>query len=157
MNMLATQTAWRIGLSGPTLLRYLADAFGPLRHGSTITGGTGSSAWQDHEFDTATGTSLRVLVAPSSSAHRRANTSDGLAFLLDRIPLVRRRHVLIITSAIYAPSQFFAGAPVVSSDGAEHVELVGTPTGTDGDTNLLAQRIAQEVHAAVNAATTILR
>ena len=46
---------------------------------------------------------------------------------------------------------------MASSDGADHVELVGTPTGTDGDTNLLAQRIAQEIHAAVNAATTILR
>ena len=79
------------------------------------------------EFDTARGTNIRVLVAPSSSAHRRANTSDSLTFLLDRVPLVRRRHVLIITSAIYAPYQSFAGAPVVLSDGADHVELVGIP------------------------------
>lgn len=150
-DSVADRTEWA------NLLRYLADAFGPLHPGASMTGGTGSASWQDHEFDTATGTSLRVLVAPSSSAHRRANTSDGLTFLLDRIPLARRRHVLIITSAIYAPYQFFAGAPVVLSDGAEHVELVGTHTGTNGDTNLLAQRIAQEVHAAVNAATTILR
>jgi hypothetical protein len=71
--------------------------------------------------------------------------------------LAQRRHVLIITSTIYAPYQFFVGAPVVLSDGAEHAELVGSPTGTDGDTNLLAQQIAQEVNAAVNAATTILR
>ncbi len=138
------------------LLRNLADAFGPLQSRVATTGGTASAAWQDHEFDTAMGRNLRVLVAPSSSAHRRANTSDGLAFLRDRIPLARRRHVLMITSAIYAPYQFFAGAPVILSDGAEHVELVGTPTGTDGDTNLLAQRIAQELHAAVNAAITIL-
>lgn len=134
------------------LLRYLADAFGPLQAGAAATGGTGSAAWQDHEFDTAMGTNLRVLVAPSSSAHRRAHTSDSLAFLLYRISLVQRRHVLVITSAIYAPYQFFAGAPVVLSNGAEHVELVGTSTGTDGDTNLLAQRIAQEIHAAVHAA-----
>lgn len=150
-DSVADRTEWA------NLLRYLADAFGPLQPGAATTGGTGSAAWQDHEFDTAMGTNLRVLVAPSSSAHRRANTSDGLTFLLDRIPLAQRRHVLIITSAIYAPYQFFAGAPVVLSDGAEHVELVGTPTATDGDTNLLAQRIAQEAHAAVNAATTILR
>jgi len=139
------------------LLRYLADVFGPLRPGAVTTGGTGAAAWRDHEFTSAMGTNLRVLVAPSSSAHRRANTADSLAFLLQRIPPVRRRHVLVITSAIYTPYQFFAGAPVVLSDGAKHVELVGTPTGTNGDTNLLAQRIAQEIHAAVHAATTILR
>ncbi|MGH3687033.1 MAG: hypothetical protein ACRDRU_01615 [Pseudonocardiaceae bacterium] len=57
---------------------------------------------------------------------------------------------------LYAPYQFFAGAPVVLSDGAEYVELVGTPTGIDGDINLLTQRIAQEIHAAMNAAITIL-
>lgn len=69
---------------------------------------------------------------------------------------MQRRHVIIIANVIYAPYQFFAGAPIVLSDGAEHVVL-GCPTGTDDDTNLLAQRITQEVHAAVNAATAILR
>jgi hypothetical protein len=39
---------------------------------------------------------------------------------------------------------------------SQRFDLLGTPTGTDGDNNLLAQRIAQEIHAAVNAATTIL-
>jgi hypothetical protein len=150
-DSVADRTEWT------NLLRYLADAFGPLQAGAVTTGGMGSATWQDHEFDTAEGMSLRVLVAPSSIADRRANTADGLTFFLDRIPLAQRRHVLLITSAIYAPYQFFAGAPVVLSDGAEHVELVGTPTATDGDTNLLAQRIAQEIHAAVHAATTILR
>lgn len=138
------------------LFRCLADAFGPLRAGPAITGGAGSTAWQDQEFDTTAGRNLRLLVAPSRSVHRRANTSDGLAFFLTRIPPAQRRHILIITSAIYAPYQFFLGAPIVSSDGAEHVELVGTPTGTDGDTNLLTQRIAQEIHAALNAATKLL-
>jgi hypothetical protein len=149
-DSMADRTEWA------NLLRYLADAFGPLHAGAVTTGGTGSAAWQDHKFNTATGGNLRVLVAPSRSAHRRANTSDSLAFLPDRIPLVRRRHVLIITSAMYAPYQFFAGAPVVLSDGAEHVELVGTPTGTDSDANLLAQRIAREIHAAVHAVTGVV-
>ncbi len=139
------------------LLRYLDVVFGPLRVGTTTAGGTGSTSWQDQQLDTAAGRNLRLLVAPSSNLHRRANTSDGLTFLLERIPPTQRRHILIITSAIYAPYQFFAGAPIVLSDGAEHVELVGTPTGTDGDANLLAQRIAQEIHAAVNAATTLLQ
>lgn len=137
------------------LLHYLDDAFGPLRVNTANAGGTGSTSWQDQQLDTAAGRNLRLLVAPSSSTHRRANTSDGLTFLLERIPPTQRRNILIITSAIYAPYQFFMGAPIVLSDGAEHVELVGTPTGTDGDANLLAQRIAQEVHAAVNAATTL--
>jgi hypothetical protein len=138
------------------LLRYLDGAFGPLRTGATVTGCAGNGFWQDQEYRTAAGRNLRVLVAPSSSTHRRANTSDGLAFLLERIPAQQRNHVLIITSSIYAPYQFFVGVPIVSSDGAERVELVGTPTSTGGDTNLLAQRIAQEIHAAVNAVTTLL-
>lgn len=149
-DSVADRTEWS------NLLRYLADSFGPLRISAATAGGTGSTAWQDQEFDTAAGRNVRLLVAPSSNAHRRANTSDGLAFFLERIPLAQRRQILMITSAIYAPYQFFAGAPIVSSDGAEHVELVGTPTGTDGNINLLAQRIAQEIHAAVNAATTLL-
>jgi len=67
------------------LLRCLADAFGPLRAGAATTGGTGNTTWRDQEFDTAAGRTLRLLVAPSSSAHRRANTSDALTFLLRRI------------------------------------------------------------------------
>jgi len=98
-----------------------------------------------------------MLVAPSRSTQSRANTADGLIFLLERIPPTKRCHTLVITSAIYAPYQFFVGAPILSSDGAEHVELVGTPTDTDGDISLLTQRIAQEIHAAVNAATTLLQ
>ncbi len=149
-DSVADRTEWA------NLLRYLADVFGPLRAGAATTGGTGGAAWRDYEFATAAGTNLRVLVAPPSSAHRRANTADSLAFLLNRIPLERRRHVLVITSAIYVPYQFFAGAPALLSDGADHVEFVGTPTGTDGDTNLLVQRIVQEIHAAVSAAAAIL-
>lgn len=145
------QTEWS------NLLRHLADAFGPLQVDEANIGGTGSSTWQDLTFDTATDKNLRLLVAPSSSANRRANTSDGLRFVLERIPPLQRHRMLIITSAIYAPYQFFTGAPIVLSDGAEHVELVGTPTATDADTNLLTQRIAQEIHGAVDAATTLLR
>jgi len=139
------------------VLRYLRNAFGPLRVGPAITGGTDSTAWQDRQFDTALGRNLRLLVAPSSSPHRRANTSDGITFLLQRIPSAKRRNILLITSAIYAPYQFFAGVPIISSDGARHVELVGTPTNTDGDAHLLTQRIAQEIHSALNAATRLLQ
>lgn len=150
-DSVADRTEWS------NLLRYLADAFGPLRVGAASRGGTGNASWQDQEFSTVAVRNLRMLVAPSHSTHSRANTSDGLLFLLERIPPARRRHMLIITSAIYAPYQFFVGAPILSSGGAEHVELVGTPTSTDGDTNLLVQRIAQEIHATVNTATTLLQ
>jgi hypothetical protein len=64
--------------------------------------------------------------------------------------------MLIITSAIYAPYQFFVGAPIALSDGAERVELVGTPTSADGNTKLLAQRIGQEIHGALNTAAKLL-
>lgn len=138
------------------LLRYVAEAFGPLRAGPASIEGDGRNGWQDREFHTAAGGRLRMLVAPSRSSHRRANTADTLTFLLQRVPMAERRHTLIITNAIYAPYQFFAAAPIVLSDGAQRVELLGTPTATTSDTNLLAQRIAQEIHAALNAATALL-
>jgi hypothetical protein len=74
-DSMADRTEWA------NLLRYLADAFGPLQSGAVTTGGTGSAAWRDHTLNTATGRNLRVLVAPSRSADRRASTSDGLTFL----------------------------------------------------------------------------
>lgn len=139
------------------LLRHLANAFGPLRGSETTTGGTGSGAWQDQKFVTPTDRELRLLVAPSRSANRRANTSDGLRFFLERIPRGQRHHIMIITSAIYAPYQFFGSAPLILSNGAEHVELVGTPTATDADSNLLTQQIAQEIHGAIATATNFLQ
>jgi len=119
------------------LLRMVAELFGSL----TDLGHAG-------QFRTAEGQFVRLLVAPASTPDARATTADGIDFFLKHVMASR---VLLVTSAIYAPYQFFAAAPMLVEAGIRYVELIGTPTATDGDRGLLAQRLAQEIHAALTA------
>jgi hypothetical protein len=64
--------------------------------------------------------------------------------------------VLLITSAIYAPYQFFTSAPLLLARGVGWVELVGTPTATDRAGQLLAQRLGQEIHSAIAGAVELV-
>jgi hypothetical protein len=137
------------------LSRYLHRVFGPLQSEATSTGGDGTQAWREEALISPNGDKLRLTVAPSSTAQRRATTGDAVRFYLTRTPKDRRASLLIITSSIYAPYQFFTVAPLLLDAGAEHVELVGTPTAQD-DPKLLAQRIGQEIHAAIEAAGRLL-
>lgn len=105
----------------------------------------------DKGFANPAGREIRILVAPSRDPKRRADTADAIEYLVRQIPAPRRRFLLIITSAIYAPYQFFAIAPKLLAAGTEHAEFVGSATQTTGDKALLAQRIAQEIHSAINA------
>ena len=104
----------------------------------------------------ASGRRLRLLVASARSAGTRATTADAIRFALERLAPSERRHTLLVTSAIYAPFQFFRGAPLLLADGAHSVELVGTDTARSSDPLRLAQRLAQETHAAIEAATNLL-
>jgi hypothetical protein len=138
-------TEWR------NLERYVDSRFGPLSFESADGGAT----WHDRKLRTAHGLSVRVIVAPEHGG-RRPTTTQQLQFLRQRVPVGRRRSVLLITSAIYAPYQFFAGAPELVTDGGAWVELIGTETATDGDANRLAQRLAQEIHAGMQAAVALV-
>jgi hypothetical protein len=93
----------------------------------------------DKGFKNPAGKEIRILVAPSRDPNRRADTADAVDYLIHRIPIAHRRRVLIITSTIYAPYQFFAVSPQLLTTGTEHAELVGTATQTTGDNALLAQ------------------
>jgi hypothetical protein len=95
-----------------------------------------------------------VLVAPPPPGRSRPNTRDAVRFLLDDLPLVMSGSCLLVTSAIYAPYQFFTVAPLLC-DGTRHVELVGTPTAFDASDRQV-QRIAQELHAAIAEAAGLL-
>ncbi len=106
----------------------------------------------DHEFTSPAGRPVRILVAPSRSALRRADTRDSVDYLIRRVPPGHRRRALVVTSAVYAPYQFFVVAPRLLAGGTQHAELVGTATETAGDRPLLARRIAQEIHSAITAA-----
>jgi len=139
------------------LLRYLEAAFGPLRAVAAEAGsdhGETTASWRDEHFTGSDGVNLRLVVAPGPPG-TRATTTDAIDFYLGRSALRTRESTLVVTSAIYAPYQFFATAPRLLADGATTVELVGTPTAKD-DVATLAQRVGQEIHAAVDAASWLI-
>jgi hypothetical protein len=137
------------------LLRNVAEIFGPLSPGVEETGGAGAGSWKDASFSSP-GPEIRLLVAPPREGRSRANTGDALSFLQDRLSLPDHPHLLLITSAIYAPYQFFVAAPVLLAGHAQSVELIGTATAISEDRHLLAQRLAQETHASIDAAISLL-
>ncbi|HXP18714.1 MAG TPA: hypothetical protein VN840_03600 [Streptosporangiaceae bacterium] len=139
------------------LFRTACDAFGAAA--APPTGHRRASDYQtaiDWPAEGANGeVSLRLMAAPTTDPSRRANTADALDFLAQRIPVEHRRRSLVITSAIYVPYQFLTAAPRLLGREPAHVEVIGTPTATDDRHGLLAQRIGQEIHAAVLAATRL--
>jgi hypothetical protein len=132
------------------------EYFGPLAEKHLDAGGSGKQSWQDRTLSNRLGRTVRVLVAPASCGAKRATTADGIAFAMRRIPRGERHSILLITSAIYAPYQFFASAPLMLGRGVRRVELVGTATSTEGNPEVAAQRLAQETHAAIKAAATLV-
>jgi len=95
----------------------------------------------------------RTLRAPDRGG-RRADTRTAVEHLITRLDERRRRSVLFVTSAIYSPYQFFLAAPLLLTASTRTVDLTGTETATDGDRQLLAQRIAQELNSAIHAGVT---
>lgn len=135
------------------LLRRVDDAFGPL----SLLHHDRGTAWEDRRLSSRDGRVVRLLVAPPANGRARASTADGIRFLLRRVEGGGGRRLLLVTSAIYAPYQFFAVVPLLLEGRRRHVELVGTRTATeDVDRALLAQRVAQEIHAAVTAAAAVI-
>jgi hypothetical protein len=124
------------------LTALLTNAFSPTSYNRESTGE------QPDPVD------IKVLIAKPSRPGRRANTSDAVTELSRRIPPADRHHILTVTSAIYVPYQFFVIAPALLTAGTRYAEIVGTPTATNGRPVILAQRLAQEVHAAI---TTMAR
>lgn len=101
-------------------------------------------------IDARPATSVLVAGAPGRT---RANTADQVRdFATARTDKFR---ALVVTSSIYVPYQFFTTALIAMTAGAAHWELIGTPTSKTGSRGLLTQRLAQETHAAIQAATAI--
>ena len=125
------------------LLRMVDKEFGPLEHGA-----------REGELRAPDGRRVRLLIAPGAGPATRATTADAIRFFLDHVV---PPSVLLVTSTIYAPYQFFAVAPLLLEGGCRRVELIGTATATGGDRTSLAQRVAQEIHAALSAAVTLVQ
>jgi hypothetical protein len=145
------ESEWR------NLRRHAVEAFGPLEPKSQRGGGRSTGAWRDELYASTAGLGVRLLVAPSPDPARRATTADAVDFFAREVPADVRRSILVITSAIYAPYQFFAAAPPLLNAGAEHAELVGTSSSADAPEGVRAQRIGQETHAAIETACRLLR
>jgi hypothetical protein len=96
---------------------------------------------------------VRLLIAPPGGDRARANTVDAIRFAVARLAPIERARMLLVTSAIYAPYQFFVASPILLEAGASLIELIGTATAFDVDRRALAQRVGQEIHAAILAAT----
>ena len=128
------------------LLRCVNDLFGPLEPPPRDTPAIGD-AELENKCVRRGGGAIRLLSAPEAT-NRRPTTLDTLTFLLNRIGPNELSPILVVTSAIYAPYQFFAGAPALLGGGVRPVELVGTSTSRTDD-QLLAQRLGQELHAAI--------
>lgn len=137
------------------LLRRVSDEFGPLNPVRRDRLGE-SEDWQ--LVTEGTQQEVRLLVAAPSPGRARASTSDGIRFLLQRIAGDIGVRTLLVTTAIYAPYQFFTAAPLMLSDGPRHVELVGpSATVETSDPDIRAQWLAQEIHAGISAAVGLLR
>lgn len=136
------------------LLREINGALGPATTWAPEIGEILDSYQSalDRDFTLGEGGPMRMLVAPSSETGRRANTSDAVWYLTGKIPPAARTRVLLITSAIYTPYQYFLAAPILLSAGTRHAEIIGTRTSADAGLPLLCQRIAQEIHSAASAA-----
>lgn len=133
------------------LVASIEHSFGPAEPNQTETSG------RDLEAEFLAGVQpVRLMIAPPSQPRRRATTDDAIRFVVKRLEPSELGRVLLITSAIYAPYQFFVAAPRLLAHGARHVELIGTPTALGGDRRALAQRLGQEIHAAIAAATPLV-
>jgi hypothetical protein len=66
-----------------------------------------------------------VLAAPSADPGRRANTRDNYDVYRDRI--ATRQSILVVTSSIYLPYQFFVALQAIGWENAATVEAVGFP------------------------------
>lgn len=137
------------------LLRRVSEEFGPLDlvHRDCL----GES--EDWQLETERARrQVRLLVATPSPGRARASTADGIRFLLQQIAGSMGRRTLLVTTAIYAPYQFFTAAPLMLSHGPRHVELVGTSATIEAsDPGTHAQWLAQEIHAGISAAAGLLR
>lgn len=135
------------------LLRHADLTFGPLQADPSRTG----EEQGDHCLVGPAGRRLRVLIAPPPHGRPRPSTLDAARFLTERVPAWQRASMLLVTSAIYAPYQFFAVAPLLLNAGSRRVELIGTRTATRGrDRQRLAQLLAQEIHGGILSAVELV-
>ena len=89
---------------------------------------------------------VTVLAAPSADRDRRANTRDNYAVYASQVH--NGESVLIVTSSIYLPYQFFVGLEALGLDRPGTVEAVGFPPEWMGGVLTGATNVLQELRSA---------
>lgn len=96
-----------------------------------------------------------VLAAPSADPDRRANTRDN--YLVYRRSIEPDNSVLIVTSSVYLPYQFFIGLQALGWDAPVTVEAVGFPPEWMGGVLTGPEAVLQELRSALYGAMMTLR
>lgn len=96
-----------------------------------------------------------VLAAPSADPDRRANTRDNYDVYSNQIG--PRDSVLIVTSSIYLPYQFFIGIQALGWKHPRTIEAVGFPPEWMGGILTGPTNVLQEIRSALFGAQTTLR
>lgn len=97
-----------------------------------------------------------VFTAQPESGATRATTPIALAQLFSGSPQHSVGDVLLVTSAIYLPYQFFSSAAAVFYAGASSLEIIGTTTQVTQSEDARAQAFGQEIGAALSAARRLI-
>jgi hypothetical protein len=105
-------------------------------------------------FQSSDGIRFIVIAAMSSDPSRRANTFDNYQSYVDRFNVLAGDAVLVCTSQIYVPYQFFTALRFFGLDAQVRIEFTGfPPEWVTGEHALRApQNYLQEVRSAIQAA-----
>ena len=93
---------------------------------------------------------LTVLAAPSADPDRRANTGDNYSVYADRV--VAGDSVLVVTSSIYLPYQFFIALQALGWEQPKTIEATGFPPEWMDGVLTGAENVLQELRSALFAA-----
>lgn len=96
-----------------------------------------------------------VLAAPSADPGRRANTRDNYNVYTERIGPTDS--VLIVTSSIYLPYQFFIALQALGWDVPRTIEAIGFPPEWMQGVLTGPRNVLQELHSALFGALTTVR
>jgi hypothetical protein len=96
-----------------------------------------------------------VIAAPSADPSRRANTLDNYNAYLDRVE--QRQTVLVVTSSIYLPYQFFVALQALGWHRALTVEAIGFPPEWMQGVLTGATNVLQELRSALYGAHVTLQ
>jgi hypothetical protein len=118
---------------------------------SKMFGGEPNVTRHEHENPDLSGAraeigSVSVLAAPSADGKRRADTSDNYAVYASEIH--DGDSVLIVTSSIYLPYQFFVGLRALALSRSGTVEAVGFPPAWMGGVLTGPTNVLQELRSA---------